>query len=453
MIKAKLILSFAIITFLFAINIAIGQTNFDKIKLDSLVDVLSSNNKFMGCITISKNGKVLYNKACGISSVDNNSNILSTTKTEYRIGSTSKMFTSVMIFQLIEENKLSQETKLSDFFPDIPNSKEISISNLLNHRSGIYDFTRAKDYLNWNTKSKTPSEMLKIISSGKPSFKPNKKAAYSNSNYVLLGYIIEKITNKDYSTNLKERITDKIGLKNTYYGGAITGSKNECFSYKYNNDKWVQESETDLSIPGGAGAIVSTTNDLTAFITTLFNGKLITKNSLSDMTTIKDTYGKGIFQEIFYGKTAFGHTGSIDEFRSRLYYLNNDSTSIALCSNGFEYSIYKILNGMLGIYYNKSYQIPIIKTTIVSQDTLRKYEGVYKHWILPLKMIVNLNGKNLTVIPEFAGKPQSSSTNFYAVSDNEFQSYREGVKLSFFINERKMISTESGRSMKFKRKK
>lgn len=446
--KSNLKISFVAIACLFAISVSNGRTTINTPGLDSLLDILSSKNRFMGCLTISKNGNILYNKAYGISSVDNNINQYSTTETKYRIGSISKMFTSVMIFQLIEEDKLSMETKLFGFFPEVPNSENISISNLLNHRSGIYSFTNDSAYLSWNTKPHSHSELLKKISSGKPAFKPGQRSGYSNSNYLLLGYIIEKITNKDYPANLKERITDKIGLKNTCYGGKARAGENECFSFKYDNNKWVQETETDMSIPGGAGAIVSTTNDLSLFITALFDGKLICANSLNNMKMIKAGYGNGIFQETFYGKTAFGHGGAIDRFVSSLHYIINDSTSIALCCNT-DYGTYKIVKDVLAIYYDKPYQVPAFNHVRVCQDTLRQYEGVYEHWVLPVKIIIKPNGESLTA--DVAGQ---GPLYYDPISNNEFSYYSLGG--SFVITGNKLSFYQANmipHRLKFKRKK
>lgn len=441
-----------------ALTVVQGQVVFNKLKMDSLIDALSSKNRFMGCLTISKNGNVIYNKASGVSNIDDYGYNYSNVDTKYRIGSISKIFTSVLIFQLIEENKLSMETKLFDFYPEIPYAKEISISNLLNHRSGICDFTSLKNdnYLSWNTKPHSHSEMLQIISSGKPEFLPNKRGEYSNSNYLLLGYIIEAITKKNYATNLQERITEKIGLKNTHYGGPCNSKENESFSFKYDNNKWVQETETDMSVPAGAGAIVSTANDLTKFITALFEGKLININSLANMKMIEEGYGKGIFQKFFYGKMAFGHSGAIDQFNSSLYYITNDSVSIALCCNA-NYGVNKVITGALSIYYNKPYKVPVFDYIKVNQDILSKYEGTYKHWILPIKAVVKLNGENLTfcMLPKSYGSTSGVPVSICdAVTNNKFDMYSDGG--SFVINKRKLVFYQANmipHKIKFKRKK
>lgn len=238
--------------------------NFNKPKLDSLFNILAVKNKAMGSLTISKNGTVVYSRAIGYSFITGDEKKPATILTKYRIGSVSKMFTATMIFQLIEEGKIKLTTTLGTYFPNLPNAKTITISNLLNHRSGLHNFTSDPEYRNWMTQPKTENEMLTIFSKDKVDFQPNEKAEYSNTNYIILGYIIEKLDKQPYSKSLEKRIISKIGLSNTYLGGKTNISNNESYSYQFVGH-WIQAPETDLSIPGGAGSIVSTPTDLTRF--------------------------------------------------------------------------------------------------------------------------------------------------------------------------------------------
>lgn len=205
----------------------------NKPKLDSLFDVLAENNKAMGSLAISKNGVVLYSRAFGYSVASEKEKKPANDSTKYRIGSITKMFTATMIFQLIEEGRLTLDTTLDNFFPSVPNAKQITIGNLLDHRSGLHNFTAKPDYTVWMTRPKTEDEMLAILSNDKPDFQPNEKSSYSNTNFLLLGYIIEKVTGQSYSQNLKERIASKIGLSNTYAGGKTDIASNESFSYRF----------------------------------------------------------------------------------------------------------------------------------------------------------------------------------------------------------------------------
>ena len=116
--------------------------------------------------------------------------------------------------------------------------------------------------------------MVEIITLAGSDFEPDSKTEYSNSNFVLLTYILEKTYSQSYSELLQNYIIRPVGLTNTYFGGKITPNQNECKSYRFNGT-WKIEPETDISIPLGAGGIISTTSDLTKFADALFSGKLL----------------------------------------------------------------------------------------------------------------------------------------------------------------------------------
>ena len=170
--------------------------NLNTSKLDSLFQILETKDKYMGSIAISENGKILYTKSIGKDDIETNK--LSSIATKYRIGSISKMFTSCLILKAVEENKLNINQSIDIYFPTIENAKKITIGNLLNHRSGIHNFTNDEEYLKYNTQPKSEKEMVEIISKGKSDFEPDSKGDYSNSNYVLLSYILEKTYKKSF---------------------------------------------------------------------------------------------------------------------------------------------------------------------------------------------------------------------------------------------------------------
>ncbi|HTM65671.1 MAG TPA: serine hydrolase domain-containing protein [Flavipsychrobacter sp.] len=169
-------------------------------KLDSLIQTVDTNNRIMGTLTLSENGKVIYNKAWGYALLDGNDQLKANTDTKYRIGSITKMFTTVMVLQLIEEGKLQLNTPLATYYPNIPNAKDITIEQMLNHHSGLYNFTDSS-YLVYHTEPKTKEQMLAMFEQQKPSFSPGDSADYSNTNFVLLGYILEKVTGDSYANN------------------------------------------------------------------------------------------------------------------------------------------------------------------------------------------------------------------------------------------------------------
>lgn len=417
--------------------------NLNKPKLDSLFTLLSQKNKAMGTITISRNGAIVYQKSIGYRNVDKKQEANADTK--YRIGSISKMFTTVLVFQLIEEGKLKLETTLDKYFPQIPNASQITIGNMLNHRSGIHSFTDDAEYRTYMTSPKTSDELVAIIAKSPAEFKPDEKAAYSNSNFVLLGYIVERIEGKPYKEVLKERITSRINLQNTYLGGKTSLENGECYSYNFANN-WIKQPETDMSIPGGAGAIVSTPHDLIIFIEALFAGKLISKGNLELMKTVTDGYGMGMFQIPFGNKKAYGHNGGIDGFVSSLGYFPEEGLAVAYCSNGNVYNFNQIMIGVLSIYFNQDYKLPNFNTITLKPEDLDKYTGEYSSNDIPIKLTITK--KNAVLYGQGSGQP---SFPLEATEPDKFKFDQAGIVMEFNPSQNEMTLKQGGKTFLFRR--
>ena len=428
--------------FLSVTPIGFSQT-FDKTKLDNYFQVLEKNNKFMGSVALSKNGELIYTKSIGYADLEHK--IKATEKTKYRIGSITKSFTSVLIFKAIEKKKLDLNETIDTWFPTITNSNKITIKHLLTHRSGIHNFTNNANYLQWNTQSKTEKEMIEIIQKGGSDFKPNSRAMYSNSNFVLLTFILEKTFNMSYSELVQTQIIKPLHLANTFVFGKINPKNNEANSYHYFGS-WKKEAETDFSVPLGAGAITSTPTDLIKFANALFEGQLLTPESLKIMKTIKEGYGSGLFQVPFYSTIGYGHTGGIDGFRSVYSYFEDDKISYALTSNGTNMNNNDISIAVLSAVFNKSYQIPVYTNYTLTSEDLDKYLGVYASKQIPLKITVTKN-KNTLII-------QATGQQAFVVEAKEkdkFSLDQVGAKFEFNPTEKTMILFQGGGKFKFKK--
>ncbi len=430
-----------LILFIFTISIQVGLSQtVDTLKLNNYFKSLDSNNKFMGSVALMKNGKIVYKNQIGYSDIETKQKPNENTK--YRIGSISKTFTSVLIFKAIEERKLNLDMTLNNYFPNIKNSDSITIGNLLNHRSGIHNFTNEKEYLEYNTEPKSENEMLSIISKFDSDFKPNSKSEYSNSNYVLLSYILEKVYNQTFLEILKEKITRPIKLKNTFFGDKINLKNNESNSYSYNGE-WKKQTETDMSIPLGAGGIVSTPTDLLKFSEALFNYKIISKNSLSQMEKLEDNYGMGLFKMPFYNKYSFGHTGGIDGFSSVFGYFPEEKCAFALTSNGTNYDNNEISIALLSVLFNKPFEIPSFKIYELKSEDLDKYLGIYSSPSFPLKITISKSGKVLT-----AQATGQSAFNLEAIEKDKFEFKQAGIVLEFDTNNKQMTLKQGGGNYK-----
>ncbi|WP_340677848.1 serine hydrolase domain-containing protein [Paraglaciecola sp.] len=415
---------FSLILFICVSNVS--AQSFDKAKLDQYVDALEAPEKAMFSLAVVENGQPIYQKSIGFTDVENKQK--ANKDTQYRIGSITKVFTSTMIFQLIDEGKLSLDTKLSKYYPKVKNAKKITISMLLNHRSGIHNFTNTPEYTSYMTQPKTKAEMISVIEDSDSDFKPDSRANYSNSGYVLLGFILEDITQDSYANQLQQRIAKKLNLDRTTYGGPINVQDNQAKSYKHNAQGWTPDTETDMSIPHGAGAIISTPTEVAKFLSSLLTGKLVSADSLAKMKELNQGFGRGLFQFPFHDKKAYGHNGGIDGFSSITGYFADEDVAFTLTSNGMNYAMNDINISVLSIYYGLPYDIPDFdqKPIELAEKDLTKYEGVFSSKAMPLKITVKVTDGQLT-----AQATGQGAFNLTPYSTAEFRFDPAGIVMIF----------------------
>ena len=419
------------------ISFAGFSQNIDKAKLDAYFDALASNNRFMGSVAIAQGDKLIYSKSVGFTDVEQD--LKASESSKYRIGSITKTFTAVLTLKAVEEGMLSLSQTIDKYFPPIGNAHKITIEHLLRHRSGLHNHVDELVNSNRHTQPITEKEMIEVIIKGGNDFEPDSRMAYSNPNYILLTYILEKIYEKPFSKILEEKIINPIGLKNTYMDGKINTSNNETNSYIFLNNSWKLAPELDVSQALGAGAIISTPTDLVKFSYALFSGKLISENSLTKMQTIKDHYGMGIIQIPFYDKTGFGHTGGIDGFRSVFAYFPTGEISFAYTSNGMNHSGNDISITLLSAAYDKPFEIPEFVTYELSDEDLDKYLGIYSSKQLPLKMTITKANKQL-----FGQGERQPSFPLDAIGKDKFEFKQAGIVMEFNPTDKTMTLKQGG---------
>lgn len=393
-------------------------------KIDSLLTYLESGNKFMGSIALREGDKIVFAKAYGF--LDSATKKKADRDTKYKIASISKVFTSIMTIQLIEEKKLRYEDKLSKFFPKIPNSDKITIEMLLRHRSGIHDYL-ADSVTSANiTRKHTRAEVLERVANYPSDFGPDTKYEYSNSNYSILGYIIEDVTQKSYADNLQLRISKKLKLRNTYLPDHIDTAKNEAFSFTYNGLAWEQMPEWSNTLAFSAGALASTPTEVTLLLKSLFDGELMSGASLEKMKTIIDGYGLGLTTLPFGNRKFYGHTGGIENFRSVAAYNPEEKFGVSLMVNGDNYSRNNIMVGILKIYYGQPFEFPSLKGFDVKPEILQSYVGIYSSPGFPMKVEITLKNGNL-----LAQATGQSSFPLLAISETTFEFDQNAIKIEF----------------------
>lgn len=418
--------------------------NANKQRLMDYLDSLSVHHKVMGSFAISEKDQPAFLKTTGFSDAakQQKTNI----NTQYRIGSISKTFTAVLVMKAVEEKKLSLDAKLSTWYPEIENADKITVENLLQHRSGIHNLTNEEEYWTYNTKPQTEQSLFSIIKKYKSDFAPGTKYEYSNSNYILLTFILEKVYKKTYAQLLKTKITNPLKLTLTEVGGKIDPSKNQALSYTYSNGSYQPWQETDMSVPLGAGNIISTPTELLKFIIALENGKLISKASLSAMKNFIDNYGYGLAKVPFETYSGYGHNGGIDQFRSVLYYFPELKVGVSAITNQSDYDNNDISIKMMQTSIGKDFKMPNFRGVSVAAETLKKYEGLYKAEGFPL---------DIKIFQE-EGKLKGQATGqgafpLEATSETEFKFEMAGIKMKFNADKGTMDFSQGANNFIFKK--
>ncbi|WP_439876830.1 serine hydrolase domain-containing protein (plasmid) [Bacillus mycoides] len=243
----------------------------------------------------------------------------------FRIGSVTKTFVATVLLQLAGENRLNLDDSIEKWLPGVIqgngyDGKQITIRQVLNHTSGIADYIQSKDFDIMDTKkSYTAEEFVKMGISLPPDFAPGKGWSYSNTGYVLLGILIEKVTGNNYAEEIEDRIIEPLDLSNTFLPGnssVIPGTKH---ARGYVQPDGASElKDVTYSNPGSSdGEMISTADDLNKFFSYLLGGKLLKEQQLKQMLTTvptgregMDGYGLGIFEtKLPNGVSIWGHTG------------------------------------------------------------------------------------------------------------------------------------------------
>ncbi|PVW13193.1 serine hydrolase domain-containing protein [Marixanthomonas spongiae] len=421
---------------------------FNKAKLDSLFSVIEANNKGMGGFSIFSNGEEVYNKSFGFSDVATQAKANDLTK--YRIGSISKTYTAAIIMQLVEERKINVNTLLSKYFPTVPNADKITVESLLRHKSGLFNITQTKDLRAWVEQPQSRKKMIERIIDNGTNFEPNEKTQYSNTNFVLLSYIAEEVEMKDFATILDERIIKPLNLKRTEYGKPIKPSNNEALPYIFENSEWKEiKLQTNMSIPMGAGAVVSTATELNQFFTSMFTGTLLSTASLRAMINAEEGMGLGLMKLPLEDKEVYGHGGSIDGFQAFSAYFPAENVSMSLTTNNLYTQVSGVFLGAVKIYFEMNYTLPDFspKETIeVTSEQLDTYLGTYGSSAFPIDIYITKDGD--TLIAQGEGQPRFPLD---AVGPHIFYSESVMIKLTFQPKENKLIVHQGGQTYELSR--
>ena len=256
-------------------------------KIDAAVQKDVTSGRVAGAsVAVLRGGKLVFAKGYGRANLELAAPV--NAKTVFRIGSLTKQFTAAGMLLLAEQGKLKIDDKLSLYLPNFPRANEVTLRDLLDHTSGIHNFTESPVIDKISTSGATVDELIADIAGQSPlyDFAPGTGWWYSNSNYALLGAVIEKVSGKTWAAFMKSEIFDKLGMTHTAADDArdvVPGRASGYSLIRGTPGMFRNANVTDMSVPYAAGALRSTAEDMARWNAALFGGKLLGPQSLKEM--------------------------------------------------------------------------------------------------------------------------------------------------------------------------
>lgn len=354
-------------------------------KLDSYLNVCTDLGYFSGSVLVVKEGNTLLKKGYGQS--NHEWGAPNTPQTKFRLSSLSKPFISLAIMQLQESGQLSINDRLSDYISDYPRGDEITIHHLLTHTSGIKNYTALPHF---HTFKKLPHSIEEVIQQFKYlglASHPGAVYKFSNSNYVLLSFIIERVTGQPHYEYITENIFKPIGMLNTGYDEHAAIIPDRASGYALDMHGLMNAAYIDVSSVIGLGSFYSTVEDMYLFNQALNTHTLVSQDSLQAMFMpyaqigpIEDNirYGYGWATILLAGHTVKKHIGGIDGFSTAMYRFPMNNSFIVVLSN-FQHALTEPLSfDLAAIMYDKPYEMPVAhKEMLIDTRLYADYVGNY----------------------------------------------------------------------------
>lgn len=413
------------------VALAVASTVFaqDIPRMNQVADAKASATKFMGSVLVAKDGTVLFEKNYGFANVE--LKVSNTSETKFRIGSVTKQFTAAAILLLEERGKLSVQDPVAKFIPDAPAAwAKITLYHLLTHTSGIPSFTGFSDYETVKRSARTPAELVGLFRDRPLEFAPGEKHVYSNSGYVLLGYLVERISGQSYEAFLQENIFKPLGMSQSGYDSNSAVIPNRASGYVPGPDGYLNAPYIDMHVPHGAGALYSTTHDLLRWNTALFGGKILSAVSLEKMTTpFKNDYAFGLAVHTVNGRKVIDHGGGIEGFNAQLSYYPESKLTVVALANVNGSTVFELAPQLAALALGETVKLSTERHEIeVPASVLQNYVGVYQ--LLPqITNTVRLVDGHLTT--QLSGQPafplfaETETTFFLKVVDAQVEFFKD----------------------------
>jgi CubicO group peptidase (beta-lactamase class C family) len=397
----------------------------DVARMEQIVQSYVTSHQFMGTVLVAEDGKILLDQGYGFANLE--WQVPDAPDVKFRLGSMTKQFTAASILLLEQRGKLNTGDPVKKYMPDAPPAwDKITLYDLLTHTSGIPSFTSFPDYHANEWKAMAPAELVAWFRDKPLDFEPGTQWKYSNSGYVLLGYLVEKISGESYAKFLEENIFEPLGMKDSGYDSNAAIIPHRASGYTPGANGPENAGFINMAIPFSAGALYSTTHDLLKWEEALFGGKVLSAAEFTKMTTpFRQDYACGLLVQTESGHKVIWHNGGIEGFNTHMSYYPDDELVVIVLSN---------LNGaapdamgpqLAAVAHGEKVVLASERKEVsVPASVLTQYVGTYQ--LAPtFSIVVAVEGDRLTAqatnqpkLPLFA---ESQTKFFFKVVDAEIE--------------------------------
>jgi CubicO group peptidase (beta-lactamase class C family) len=340
-------------------------------RLKQVVQPYVDAQMFMGRVLVAKNGKVIFSKSYGMADLE--WSVPNSPTTRFNIASMTKQFTAASILLLEDRGKLKTDDLVKKYLPDAPASwDKITIYHLLTRTSGIRDDAAKYE----------PGTPDKLVFNDRPlNFQPGEQWAYTNLGYIVLGYLIERISGRTYEEFIQQNLFKPLGMKDSGMMSFVTVIPRRASGY-WPGSNGIENADRnfDTRIGFSSGSLYSSTEDLLRWKEGLFGGKLLTPASLRKMTTpFKSDYACGLYVKRVNGHLMVEHDGNNIGFNSDMAYYPEERITVIVLANLNGTVTGEMTRALAAVAIGETPPIPSVHKEIsLSKEVLTRYAGTYQ---------------------------------------------------------------------------
>jgi CubicO group peptidase (beta-lactamase class C family) len=323
-------------------------------RIDDYLSRLVATDQLSGSVLVADDGEILISKGYGLANIEHD--VPNTPHTKFRIGSITKQFTAMAIMMLQEQELLSVHDPISAYVLDCPEAwKDITIHHLLTHTSGIPEYVEFSDIWEFLGLPRTIEDTIAYFKESPLDFSPGTRHQYSNSGYVVLGYIIEAVTGEPYEVFLSQNIFEPLGMSNSGYDNYRTILLDRAAGYTREGGILMNGVHIETGALNASGALYSTVEDLFLWDQALYTTELVSEETLNTIFTAHvpieegpNFYGYGWTVGPLHNRASVRHSGRVESFHSRIFRYPEEGVCIILLFNFFDITPMKEVFQTLG---------------------------------------------------------------------------------------------------------